>query len=207
MVQYQYLDTKKNDEIFIYVPTLRRILRGEAGQRSTPSQGSIQSLDDFYMFDGKITDFKYEFVGKQKVLGVADSKFSIADAKKLFAAGDETPYPHDYWEVRDVYVFDIIAKDPTYPQGRKRIYMDPENYSNYYADVWDRAGKLWKAWFANYCKALNTKGEPIAGTIAENFGADVQFGFATGSPADNKINGFPFTGADFQPSTLLKMVK
>ena len=43
VVCYRYLDPVKDDDMWLYVPALRRTLRAEAGQRSTPVQGLIQA--------------------------------------------------------------------------------------------------------------------------------------------------------------------
>ncbi len=207
ILTYQYEDVKKNDEMFLYLPTMRRVLRGEAGQRSTPLQGSIQSLDDYYMFDGRIVEFNYELVGEQKVLGVADTTCVMAEAKKQVAEGNDIPYPKDNWELRDVYVISIVAKDPKYPYSKRIIYMDKENFSNYYADAYDRAGKLWKVWNTAYGKVPQPGGETICGVLIDAWGADIQFGMLTGGPGDVKINGQKTTYSDYMPGSLLKLAK
>ena len=43
----RYIDQKAADATFLYLPSLRRTLRGEAGERSTPIQSSTQAPDDF----------------------------------------------------------------------------------------------------------------------------------------------------------------
>ena len=207
LLTYRFMDTRKSDETFIYLPTLRRCLRGEAGQRSTPVSGSIQAPDDFYMFDGRTHDFKYELVGEQKVLGIADSNFRVAEAKKQHAEGVEVPFPRENWEVRDVYVIDIIPKDPKYPQSRKRIYMDKENFGIYYATAYDRAGKMWKVWMAHYMKYPQSGGETIPASITGVLGMDIQFGMATSAAFEPHTNGQKLTYSDFMPNALLKMAK
>ena len=207
LLTYRFLETKKSDETFIYLPTLRRCLRGEAGQRSTPVSGSIQAPDDFFLFDGRVPDFKYELVREQKVLGLADSKFNVADAKKQNSQGIDVPFFHEDWEVRDVYVIDILAKDPKYPQSRKRVYMDKENYAMYYADAYDRAGKIWKVWTAEYRKFPQQGGDVVPAGIVGVYGMDVQFGMASLGVFDPKKNGRNMAFSDYMPNNLLRMAK
>lgn len=50
------------------------------------------------------------------------------------------------WEVKDVYIFEIILKDFKYLMSKKVIYVDKENYWFYYCVGWDWVGNLWKVW-------------------------------------------------------------
>jgi hypothetical protein len=110
------------------LPTMRRVLRGEAGQRSTPIQGIPQSLDDFFGgFDGKTQEFTYKFLREQKVLACVDANISVAIGKKQYAeSGNWPPFPSENWSLRDTYVIEVIPKDPRYPQSKKIVYIDKE---------------------------------------------------------------------------------
>jgi hypothetical protein len=204
LLMYRFLDTKKPDETFVYLPTMRRVLRGDAGQRSTPVSGSIAAPDDFNGFEGRIPDFKYQYVGEQQVLGVNNSTLSVADAR---AQKVDVPLDSTGWEVRNCWVIDIIPKDPKYPQGKKRIYMDKENLNIYYAVAWDRAGKVWKIFTQNFEKIPATDGEYLYGNVRYIFQIDVQFGIINIVVSDNKVNGIPIDFQNFTPEALLKMVK
>ncbi len=200
----RYLEYSKTDDIYIYLPSLRRVLRGEAGQRSTPLVGLIQAIDDFNGFDGRIPEFTYEVVKEQKVLGIAETKMNPEVAKGISKTG-EIPFSTENWEVRDVYVIDIKPKDPKYPQGRKRLYLDKENLTNpYYVIVWDRAGKLWKLWMLDNFTFQLPGGDRV-NTFNTMFGLDLQFGMATTYAPDFKFNDPKFTYSDITPSALLKL--
>jgi hypothetical protein len=183
---------------------MRRVIRAEAGQRSTPVLGSTQALDDFMAFDGRTPDFTYTLVKEQKVLAVVDSKMTlkIAQGHKK----DELPVDTEAYEVRDMYVIDIKPKDPKYPQGKKRIYVDKETLWTYYGIAWDRAGKLWKVWLQD------TKSYPMPG--GQQFvytygmiGVDLQFGMSTLYMAENVTNSSNFTYNDVTPQALLKRAR
>ena len=139
---YRYVDPNKPDDSYLYLPSMRRVIRAEAGQRSTPSMGNIAATDDVWGFDGRIPEFTYTLVREQKVLGITDNNFHPTSAtwKK-----NDLPFPYDNYEIRDTYVIDIKPKDPKYPQSKKRIWVDKEDGSTiYYIVAWDRAGKIWK---------------------------------------------------------------
>ena len=201
ILSWRYLDPRKPDDMYVYLPTLRRVLRGEAGQRSTPLPGSIMTPDDLQMFDGRIQDFTYEFAGEQKVLGVTDNEINLKRLSQWKGPG--MPWPTENWEIRDVYAIDIKSKDSKYPQSKKRIYIDKENFTSiYYAVVWDRAGKLWKVW-----TSLKTKFQMPGGDTtsypAGDCGIDLQFGsvyYVTW--LSQKVNGNGFKYADVIPSAL-----
>ncbi len=204
MLIYRYLDPRKSDDTYLYLPTMRRVLRGEAGQRAVPLQGLITALDDFQGFDGRIPDFTYKYIGEQKLLAVADCRMNIPLAKKMQAqAGNKLIFDSDNWEVRDVYVIDIKAKDPKYPQSRKRIYIDKDNPTIYHAATWDRAGNPWKFWNFGFAKRPVADGD-TASSIEQNFGLDVQFGYGQTITLDFKLNGHGFRYADVMPSAMTK---
>ena len=205
LLTYRYTDVKKNDDTYMYLPSMRRVLRAEAGQRSTPLLGSTQSLDDFGCYDGRTPDFTYTLVKEQKVLTIVDDKSSYTIGKNWQPKGELFFLP-DGWEVRDTYVIDIKPKDPKYPQSRKRIWMDKESYNPYYAVAYDRAGKLWKIWFTAQKAYTLPNGERFAMQNGQ-FGIDIQFGMATNFAMDTTANSLHLTFNDFTPAALLKRAR
>jgi hypothetical protein len=204
LLTYKYLDQKKSDEVYIYLPTMRRVIRGDASQRSTPIQGTTQAWDDFNGFDGKVQEFTYQFLGQKKVLGCLTSPFTTAVSKKLQAEGGGTlPYSSENWEVRDTYVIEIKAKDPKYPQKTKVVYIDKDTLMILYAFAWDRAEKLWKAWYVNYSANELPNGDKVY-TIKGALGIDVQIGYATFFTMDTKSNGNGLKYVDVMPSNMYK---
>lgn len=199
---YRYADPKKPDNTWLYLPSMRRVIRAEAGQRSTPVVGSISALDDFNGFDGRISDFTYSFVKEQKVIAITDDKLNHKTVGKRSELED-LPFAYDNYEVRDVYVVDIIPKDPKYPQSKKRVYLDRDTLSPYYAIAWDRAGKIWKVFFMTYRQYPLGNGSNTQ-ALAGYFGIDVQFGMATNWISDFRVNENNFTWGDVTPSSLIK---
>ncbi len=204
LLTYRYVDQNKSDDTYLYLPSLRRVIRAEAGQRSTPVLGSTQAPDDFGIFDGRTPEFTYTLVKEQKLLAVPESKMTLQVA--MAHKKNELPVDTEGYEIRDVYVIDIIPKDAKYPQSKKRIYIDKENLWPYYAIAWDRAGKLWKVWLQH------TKSYPMPGGqklvyINGLIGIDLQFGMATSFITDFKVNADNFTYNDVTPQALLKRAR
>jgi hypothetical protein len=200
-LSYRYVDVKKPDETYLFLPSMRRTLRAEAGQRSTPLLGSTAALDDLGGFDGRVPEFTYTIVGEQKVLAITDNKVTRESALNM--AKTTLPFPYDNYEVRDTYVIDIKPKNPRYPQGRKRIWLDKETCSHvFYTVAFDRAGKAWKVW------AFAFRRHPVLGNqypVADGpFGIDLQFGMANYSVTNATVNNRNYTYNEFTPAALLR---
>jgi hypothetical protein len=114
----------------------------------------------------------------------------------------ELPYPRDNWELRDVYVVDAFPKDPKYPNKVKRIYIDKENQTAvYYNETFDRAGKPWKLFAAQFYQAPLADGD--YNTTFKGFMLfDLQFGMAGYFFGDWTANGQKQNFVDFTPSSL-----
>lgn len=200
----RYTDQKKQDTTYLYLPSMRRVLRGEAGQRSTPINSSTQAPDDFQIFNGRIPDFTYNLVGEQKLIVLSDAKLGYADMKdKKF---ENIPMEKDNWMVKDVYIIDIIAKDPRYPQGKKRIWIDKENYWAYYGVAWDRAGALWKIWHLGINQQPLASGDTVP-FFKSMLGLDIQLGYGVQMFADWTFNGNGLTESDASVSALRKQAR
>ena len=201
---YRYADLKKPDDTYLYLPSMRRVLRAEAGQRSTPMLGSTQALDDFNGgFDGNTNQFTYTLVKEQKVLGVMQTKLTPQQARAW--KKNDLPFEYDGYEVRDVYVIDIKPRDPKYPQSKKRIYLDKDTLQIFYAVVWDRGGKVWKIWSTGY--KTYPLGKDSFTAMANMFGVDVQFGMTSYFATDMTFNSCKYTYNDVTPAALLRRAR
>jgi|GEM_PF-636743 len=207
LLNYEYLDYSKPNDSYLYLPQMRRVLRGEAGQRSTPLAGTIQAMDDFEGgFDGKTQDFTYKYLGQQKMLGNFQGPASWEYSQKQIKADpDAIPFPADGWEVRDTYIIEVKAKDPKYPQSKKILYLDQETLRILYTTAWDRAGETWKIWNNVWKPLVLADGELLIAS-ASQFGLDMQFGMAGNYFADLAVNtGLKY--ADMTPSAMIKRAR
>jgi hypothetical protein len=203
-LDYRYIDLGKSDETFIYLPSLRRILRGEAGQRSTPIQSVCFSLDDMNIFDGRTVDFTYKLVGEQKVLACRNSTLPEDIKKGSWPPTNVPSFAARTWDVVDTYVIDIFSKNPRYPQSRKRVWMDKENLHIYYGVVYDRAGKFWKFYEIAFTP-MNVPGDNPFLLMQSHYALDAQFGFIAHSNGLDTIANVGLTYDQFTHAALLKM--
>ncbi len=208
VLSWRLLDQRQDDISFAYVPSLRRVLRSDAGERSTPQANSTQAPDDFQIFAGRIPEFNCVLVREQKVLASANTedKNDSWYTRESMLSFKEYPIPTDYYEVRKTYVIDLIPKDTTYPQSKKRIWIDPTIDEIYYGMSWDRGGNLWKIWFLMVRPVKYAHGG--IGTVQYGMvGMDIQLGYSTFFNPKFIKNGNGFKESDFTTSALRKMAK
>ena len=207
-LSYRFADLNKPDETYLYLPSMRRVLRAEAGQRSTPMLGSTNALDDFNAgFDGHTGEFTYTLIKEQKVLAAMEGRLNHVQVAAQVKEGksSDLPYEYDGYEMRDVYVIDVKPKDSKYPQSRKRLYLDKSTMWPLYAIAWDRAGKVWKIWTASF--KTKPVGNDTVSTMYSQFGVDLQFGMATYFATDFTHNSCKFTYNDVTPASLLRRAR
>ncbi len=202
----RYIDQKAADTTYLYLPSMRRVLRGEAGERSTPIMSSTQAPDDFEGgFAGRIPAFTYELVADTKVIGQANATWNYTKMKDIGAL-DFIPVEPDGWQVREVYVIDILPKDEKYPQSKKRVWMDKETMNNLYACAWDRAGKLWKIWQTpQYAIANQSKPGATIPYFRGMLGIDLQLGYGVQMFADWTQNSQGVTESDISIAAIRKI--
>ncbi|MFO7962284.1 MAG: DUF1329 domain-containing protein [Desulfobacterales bacterium] len=160
-LQWRYIDPVKDDDMWSYIPTLRRTLRMVSSERANPINGSPLTYDDFMGFDGKLQQFTYNLVAEKKVIGNINY-----DEDLHYEKYPEGYYPYpvfhgpDYpYGLVDVYEIEVIPRDPKYPESKKVLFMNKHNYWNVYTEVYDKRGEQWKGLICNVSKVKTEKGE------------------------------------------------
>jgi hypothetical protein len=142
-LEIRYADPKRDDDLYIYVPSIRRVRRAPPIQRCATIAPSEFNFDDINSFGGKITDFNYRFLGRFKMLG----NFAQEQMPFRRKIGDYLPL-QESWEIVETYGLEITPKDPSYCYPRKLLYFDTENFEAVWTMIWDAKGNYWKEQFA-----------------------------------------------------------
>jgi Protein of unknown function (DUF1329) len=142
-LEIRYADPKREDDLYIYVPSIRRVRRAPPIQRCATIAPSEFNFDDINSFGGKVTDFNYRFLGRFKMLG----NFAQEQMPFRRKIGDYLPL-QESWEIVETYGLEITPKDPNYCYPRKVIYFDTENFEAVWTMIWDAKGNYWKEQFA-----------------------------------------------------------
>jgi len=155
-------DPTQLDDLYEYVPTLRRSLRLSQAARCAPVFGSDYLIDDESGGPPGLPQlFQINYLGEKKILALEHAVPESFDSPptptqldgRYYYSSDVgiTPFPKPAmgkWEVRDTYVLSLkrlpqFAKDYCYSE--RIMYVDKENYfGEGELDLYDAPGKLSK---------------------------------------------------------------
>lgn len=158
-LSWRYEATDKSDDMWTYIPTLRRTIRLVSSERANPVRGTPYTWDDFYGFDGKIVDYNNTLVGIKPMLGLMNQKTLCTPGTK-WEHGYEHPVlagPDDPFELRDVYIVEVSHKSPRNPEQKKILFISGDIWFPMYTMVYDKQGNFWKG-MVNGFKKVKTPG-------------------------------------------------
>jgi hypothetical protein len=158
-LEIRYLDPNREDDLYIYVPSIRRVRRSPPIQRCATLAPSEFNFDDIKSFNGKMTDFNYRFLGERKMLANFVQRHVPFHRKN----GDYLPLDEE-WEIQDAYVLEITPKNPNYCYPRKVLYIDKVYLETIWTIVWDSKGSYWKEQFAPRIPVKLSDGQEILST-------------------------------------------
>ncbi|MGH7819563.1 MAG: DUF1329 domain-containing protein, partial [Candidatus Binatia bacterium] len=107
---YRYIDPGKQDDTFLYLPSLRRVRRLSTAQRSSALFGQDADPDSYWGYSGHIAWMDWKLLGEKTLLGVLHAeefpmKACPAPADFMFC---------DVWEKRQVWAVEGVSKLPQY---------------------------------------------------------------------------------------------
>jgi hypothetical protein len=144
-LSYRYLDPGKQDDSWLYLPSLRRVRRLSTAQRSDALFGQDTDVDSYYGYAGHIAWMNWKYLGERDLLGVYHAEhYPVKWNDKVDWAFD------DVWEKRRVYVIEGYSKLPQYAYGKRVIFIDKESMLVPFSDIYDRSGELWKIWINDW---------------------------------------------------------
>ena len=141
----RYIDPAKQDDSWLYLPSLRRVRRLSTAQRSDALFGQDTDVDSYDGYAGHIAWMDWKYLGERDVIGTMHAKnFPVKWGDKVDWAFD------DVWEKRHVYVIEGISKLPQYAYSKRVIFIDKEAWVIPFSDIYDRSGELWKVWINDF---------------------------------------------------------
>src|SRR2546427_4947379 len=143
---YRYLDPSKQDDSWLYLPSLRRVRRLSTAQRSDALFGQDTDQDSYGGYAGQIAWMDWKLIGEKPALAAFHTTaFPVkwADGAADWAFDGE-------WEKRNVYILEGTSKLPQYAYSKRVLYVDKDIYAIPYSDMYDRGGQLWKIWVNNF---------------------------------------------------------
>jgi uncharacterized protein DUF1329 len=144
-----YANLARAEEMYVFLPSLRRYQPLSTAARCAPSQGMDATPEDFHNgFDSNMTELQVDYLGRKKILALVDPN----PPRPPFPQGYEMPlgWPTpDWgkWQVRDVDVISIQkipSKAAGYCYGRRVMYADSHFHGTLWEDLYDSQMRLWK---------------------------------------------------------------
>ena len=140
-VSFRYLDQKKHDDTWLYLPLLRRVRRISSTQRSDALFGQDVDIDSFGGYAGQVPWFTWKLLGYKPMLASLHGERLPPEPCK--ADGGMTFC--EPWEPRPgIYIVEGASIWPNYGFSKRVIYVDDEGWIIPYGDMYDWAGELWK---------------------------------------------------------------
>ena len=140
-INYRYLDPLRQDDLWLYLPSLRRVRRLSSAQRSEALFAQDIDVDSYGGYAGQIPWFEWKFLGSKAMLAsLHGEKLPPVPCKD-----DGGATFCESWEMRpEMLIIEGIPKAPAYAYSKRLIYIDHETFFIAYTDLYDRGGEIWK---------------------------------------------------------------
>ncbi len=153
---HRYQDDTKRDNAWLYVGFQRRVRRLAAGQITDAFLGSDLMIEDFEGYNGRVTDYTWEYAGTRNLLMqfINHNEMDLADVpendpdgfKFIDVEGQGGCFPKVTYQLRKSYTLIGRPKNPNHPIGKRVINLDAQTMVMASLVTYDRKGDMWK-WF------------------------------------------------------------
>jgi len=138
-------DQAKNDDTWVYVPTLRRVRRISTAQRTDSVSGTDFTFDDLRSFAGIVPQYTWTCLGEMDIIAPVNSKVRAFPYSKDHNFGPYgLSFADDNWELRHAVKIRMTPKNKDHPYHHKDIYIDKETMRAMYSFAYDQKEELWK---------------------------------------------------------------
>jgi hypothetical protein len=135
----------KNDDTWVYLPTLRRVRRISTAQRTDSISGTDFTFDDLNSFAGIVTQYNWECLGEMDILAPSNTKVKAFPYNRDHNFGPYgLSFADDRWEMRKAIKVRFTPSNPDHPYHHKDIYIDKDTLNALYSFAYDQKEELWK---------------------------------------------------------------
>ena len=159
-------DQNINEELYAFVPSLRRPLRLSSLARCSPSVGTDFTREESGndgAFTGYIPTMVIRYLGDAKVLTLFNASAAYSTSSNYSYTPLIRPRPLvGQWELREVYIIDIMPTTELsrgYCYGHRIMYVDKQTFSAVAEDLYDPSDKLWKVLLLDH-RSVGIPGSP-----------------------------------------------
>jgi hypothetical protein len=145
------LDKARNDDTWVYVPTLRRVRRISTAQRTDAISGTDFTFDDLFSFNGVNPQYEWQCRGEQDILAPMNTKVKGYPYVKEQNFGPYgLSFASDRWELRHAVIVRMKPRNTDHPYAWKDIYIDKQTLQPLYSMAYDQKNELWKIIYHNH---------------------------------------------------------
>jgi hypothetical protein len=123
----------------------RRRVKTTVYDPQAPSIGKTSILEDEDRWAGMLASAEWNLIGVQLALVPG-----LVNKPHVEFGGRDSGYPTDAWELRHVYVLEMVPLSPNHPYGRKLFYIDQQTFVPFYVIIFDPDDYHWRTIFYNY---------------------------------------------------------
>jgi hypothetical protein len=140
-VSIRYLDVGRQDDTWLYLPSLRRVRRLSSAQRSDALFGQDIDVDSYGGYAGQIPWFEWKLLGEKPMLAsLHGTRLPPEPCKR-----DGGMTFCEQWEERPaVWIIEGRPKVANYAYSKRIIFVDKETNFIIYSDLYDQNEELWK---------------------------------------------------------------
>jgi hypothetical protein len=151
-IRYRYANPKKADDVWVLVPSSRRLRRLNESLMSDDQDAGPESYnpDDFECFAGKNENYDWKYLGERQMLGCINDP--QIPPPRCPTDGGASICP-TVWEMRHMFIMEGVARHERLPgdlYSKHILYIDSEADFGMYQDQYDKRGQL----FINYTSYL-----------------------------------------------------
>ncbi len=170
-LQIYYDEPNRLQDIYTYIPSLRRSVRRSSAARCAPIFGTDIVQDDVYPRPILLSQFAYKVLGHKKLLFQThlDPAHLFEESSYNLTGAPGWPKPIlGSWELRNVWIVEerTLPANADYCYGSRVSYFDSDQFLSAGLDIYDRNLKLWKIFNSGYAP----------GTIGDGHGSVVMQG-------------------------------
>jgi hypothetical protein len=138
-------DEARNDDTWVYVPTLRRVRRISSAQRTDAVAGTDFTLDDLRSFNGIVPQYGWECLAEKRMIAPMNTQVKAYPYDKDHNFGPYgLSFASDRWELRDTWLVRMTPKNQDHPYHHKDIWIDKQTLAPLYSFAYDRKEELGK---------------------------------------------------------------
>ncbi len=138
VVTYRYYDPDKDDDMWMYIPAMRRVRRMSTAQRQDRLPGGMNFLYDTNEgFQGKLERWKWKLVGTKVMLSPCNGTTQA----QIDLKGHMTGVDNRYYRTK-MYIIEGTP-DKAVTVSKIRLYLDSEHFQIVYSVNYDIKGRPW----------------------------------------------------------------